>query len=674
MLPDKHATIPNFSEANAALRTAQRKLKAMIAKAKELCRAHLIKRAEMAHTIGKNNVERAINCILKAEAQKAMFSRLRRILKCKNRGALSHVQQVTDNKGNIRNVYDQKEINDLLIEWNAKHFSQADGTPFTIPPISTMCGRFVTKECSNRILDCEAIDNVATTDAVRALLEEARRIAPASSVSAYISAEDVRAGYKRWRESTSTSPSGLHLGHEKAIMRYDEEDGENRLSDRIFKLKATFLNMAIEHGHVYSRWKTIVNAMIEKIPGKPLLNKLRVIHLIESDFNLMTGILWGRRLMKQGERLEAFGDEQGGSRKDRRAQEILLFKHLAYSLVRMTKTNCATFDNDAKSCYDRIVMLFASICSQRLGMDPKACKLFLKTLDSAHYHVKTNLGISKEYYATSKSHTIHGPGQGGRSSPGIWTMISCMLIACMRKKSEGANFSDPAREISVSRVCSGFVDDITHIVNSFTKSLRDEESIEELTHKTQVAAQWWEELLNVTGGKLELQKCFFYLMYWKFDDEGVARLTTKTESNNTVSIRDSKTGDQVFIDRKDCDETHKTLGAMETPSGDYKAEISRLMSKSRAMAQRISSSTVSRHEAMVIFRSMYLPSISYSFPVGILSLKDAERVQGAPIQSILSALGYNSNMPREIVYGPQECGGIGLKHLFAEQGAIKTTM
>ena len=51
-------------------------------------------------------------------------------------------------------------------------------------------------------------------------------------------------------------------------MRYEKADDENKLSDRIFKLKAKFLNIAIEYGHVYSRWETIVNTMIEKMPGK----------------------------------------------------------------------------------------------------------------------------------------------------------------------------------------------------------------------------------------------------------------------------------------------------------------------------------------------------------------------------------------------------------------------
>jgi hypothetical protein len=48
--------------------------------------------------------------------------------------------------------------------------------------------------------------------------------------------------------------------------------------------------------------------MIEKIPGKPLLNKLRVIHLFEADFNLCLRIFWGQRLMRQAKSQKALGD------------------------------------------------------------------------------------------------------------------------------------------------------------------------------------------------------------------------------------------------------------------------------------------------------------------------------------------------------------------------------
>jgi hypothetical protein len=49
---------------------------------------------------------------------------------------------------------------------------------------------------------------------------------------------------------------------------------------------AALLNTCISTGYVLSRWKTVANAMLEKIPGVPKINKkLRVIHVLEADLN-----------------------------------------------------------------------------------------------------------------------------------------------------------------------------------------------------------------------------------------------------------------------------------------------------------------------------------------------------------------------------------------------------
>jgi hypothetical protein len=37
---------------------------------------------------------------------------------------------------------------------------------------------------------------------------------------------------------------------------------------------------AAQTGFILERWRKIVNAMIEKIPGRPQINKLQVIHLL----------------------------------------------------------------------------------------------------------------------------------------------------------------------------------------------------------------------------------------------------------------------------------------------------------------------------------------------------------------------------------------------------------
>jgi hypothetical protein len=32
----------------------------------------------------------------------------------------------------------------------------------------------------------------------------------------------------------------------------------------------------------------------------------------------------------------------------------------------------------------------------------------------------------------------------------------------------------------------------------------------------------WKDMIEASGGKLELSKCFYYILSWKFDEEGNA--------------------------------------------------------------------------------------------------------------------------------------------------------
>jgi hypothetical protein len=49
-------------------------------------------------------------------------------------------------------------------------------------------------------------------------------------------------------------------------------------------------------------------------------------------------------------------------------------------------------------------------------------------------------------------------------------------------------------------------------------------TIKEIAARIQIAAQWWEQLLHVTGGQLDLPKIFYYLLHWVFDFEGMLGL------------------------------------------------------------------------------------------------------------------------------------------------------
>ena len=145
--------------------------------------------------------------------------------------------------------------------------------------------------------------------------------------------------------------------------------------------------MVQQYGYVYAQWETVISLMLEKIKGNPRIDKIRVIHIFEADLNLLLGIIWNRQLIKHGEQHKAFGEEQWGSRPGRGCEEVLFLKQLTYSLMELTRTPGGMFDNDAKACFDRIVLILAALRGQQLGLPDEATLLLTHYFERAKYYI-----------------------------------------------------------------------------------------------------------------------------------------------------------------------------------------------------------------------------------------------------------------------------------------------
>jgi hypothetical protein len=63
-------------------------------------------------------------------------------------GPMDHILQ--EQNGTIVRIQDPTEMNKVIIERNIQHFSQADGTPFTIEPMIEVTGLFgTTADCKD---------------------------------------------------------------------------------------------------------------------------------------------------------------------------------------------------------------------------------------------------------------------------------------------------------------------------------------------------------------------------------------------------------------------------------------------------------------------------------------------------------------------------------------------
>ena len=232
------------------IRNAAKQFRKAIADGDALREKHLDRCAAMAAASGKIKHEAAIKRIKRSELSRRTFQRIRRAMGKTKSGQLDYIIDkprdtsgnfCTDDDGNDIEIVisDPQAINDRIIERNQHHFSQAEGTPFAHPTLRDLFGRFGTNANSQKLLAGSLdIADLEVTDATKAILQRLRRAAPPNSIQATLTADDLRAGYKVWRESTATSPSGRHLGHDKVLFCYepntpnDDPDAPPRLSTR----------------------------------------------------------------------------------------------------------------------------------------------------------------------------------------------------------------------------------------------------------------------------------------------------------------------------------------------------------------------------------------------------------------------------------------------------------
>jgi hypothetical protein len=197
------------------IRQAQKALRHAIKQAPALRLLFIEERADAEAAAKNQDAVKILKRIISAEASSSSFNILRRVFGKNKTSALSSIIVPGKEPETWDRIYDQNQITITLIERNQKHFGQAHGTPFTVSPLKNWLGYHGTSISADAVLRGElAPDELAQcTEGAQAILEALQHeIAPPSSVDTRITADDLRKGYKAWRETTSTSPSGQHLG------------------------------------------------------------------------------------------------------------------------------------------------------------------------------------------------------------------------------------------------------------------------------------------------------------------------------------------------------------------------------------------------------------------------------------------------------------------------------
>jgi hypothetical protein len=398
-----------------------------------------------------------------------------------------------------------RALEDAIIAQNKQYFAQADGSPSTRPPlarIGSSNGYSLYRDEAGRTIKVPE-DSFVETQTLMELLRE-RLKDPIVKWSEIVSFEEFIAGFLHWNEQTSTSPSDRHLGLYGALVTvYCNSSGE--FSDQSEHYKATTKEMAEQilqmiHGLASSaarlgfylyRWIHVVNVMIYKKPGCIELDRLRLIHLFEADFNLIIGILFGRQAMyhQVDNRLlntSQFG-RPGGECPN--ASITKVFHNL--TLLSLTHTPMGQFENDATACFDREVMKFVLACYHSTGAPLGPLKMWEQVLYNIVHKVKTGFGLSNEGYIFSSDSPIYGPGQGSRGGPGSCATMTSVLIDGMPRLCNGLQFTNPAQQLQYTATVKMFIDDISNCTNRFLSWLHEPPQLDEVVEMTRHDSQTW---------------------------------------------------------------------------------------------------------------------------------------------------------------------------------------
>ncbi len=276
-----------------------------------------------------------------------------------------------------------------------------------------------------------------------------------------------------------------------------------------------------------------------------------------------------------------------------------------------------------------------NLACRRQGADDDYLRLHAQTHQLMKYYVRHKLGVSKEYN-TSEQQPWHGAGQGAADAALWYIALSDVLINAYHDHIQPTNIQDPTKNLKLVKSIKAFIDDVAMSVNTQTNSIQD------LAHQAQNQLRWWNDLIRVTGGELNPSKCCGAIAAWQPDKFGILRPAYLEHNEICMTLTDTDTQQIPMLQRS---EGTRYLGIYIAPDGTMKTMETQLWKKANLYTIALQRTHLSQREAVIIYRSCFLPALTYPLAATWLSEQFLERIHRLSTATILNTMGYHRNLP-----------------------------
>lgn len=462
-----------------------------------------------------------------------------------------------------------------------------------------------------------------------------------------VSPQDYQHYFNAMNKNTSSSPSGLHLGHDKAAAQSVE------LSE-IFALQ---MNTIVHSGLYPARWGVPLQVMLEKIAGVCLVDKLRSIQLYESDYNWFNKFIFNDSALRT---LELSGSlpEEHFSHRGSTAEDACFDKTLTVDISRQSRTPMALISVNAAQCYDRVNHNVMGLVWLALQVPIQAVVIIVSCLQYMKIFTRTGWGDSgKSFGGPNQDIPFCGLGQGSKAAPASWIQLSSIIVNVYKSLGFGAKIKDPITGERTYTIGCLFVNDTDlYVMNNSTAT------IPQVAATASLQISWWSCLLNATGGAIKGAKSFWYLLAyicingtWQY---------AETEEAVDIPLPD---GGTVKLTSKPATHVEKTLGVLMAPCGGHAAQLATIREKSSTWPYRILNGHL---PASYVWRSYCFQlraQVFYGLGTLTNDLTSAQECLHDLEYKILPQLGVNRHIKTGWRRLHQTFGGIGLMDLTIEQ-------
>ena len=157
-------------------------------------------------------------------------------------------------------------------------------------------------------------------------------------------------------------------------------------------------------------------------------------------------------------------------------------------------------------------------------------------------------------------------------------------------------------------------------------------------------AQKWEKLLYLTGGKLELSKCFWIPVTWRWK-RGNPIIKKAVAGSKELILTESESGQRIIIPRVSPQKAEKRLGVWYSIDGKWRSEYKNWRDYTTTFAEQIQSVRLDRLGGYHAYKSLWSAKFRYIAPVVSFTKQELLNIQKKIIGISLAASGYNSKMP-----------------------------